>query len=111
MVTHPAEYPWSSYRHNALGENNELLTPHETYLGLSQTKGSRQEAYRTLFEAHIPPATVEQIREMTNKAWVLGSEHFKARIRAQIDRPTEPKSRGGDRRSRKYQKTKQTNRV
>lgn len=28
MVKHPAEYPWSSYRHNALGQLNNLIKPH-----------------------------------------------------------------------------------
>ncbi len=26
MVSHPAEYPWSSYRMNALGEHDNMLT-------------------------------------------------------------------------------------
>ncbi|HHT0594482.1 TPA: transposase, partial [Legionella anisa] len=28
MVRHPSEYPWSSYRYNALGELDSLVTPH-----------------------------------------------------------------------------------
>lgn len=31
MVDHPAEYPWSSYRYNALGEANPLIVPHDLY--------------------------------------------------------------------------------
>ncbi len=32
MVKHPAEYPWSSYRYNALMERNELIIiPHALY--------------------------------------------------------------------------------
>ena len=29
MVKHPGEYPWSSYRCNALGEPDELVSAHE----------------------------------------------------------------------------------
>jgi putative transposase len=28
MVDHASEYPWSSYRYNAVGLNIELVTPH-----------------------------------------------------------------------------------
>ena len=31
MVADPSEYPWSSYCHNALGQANELVTPHLEY--------------------------------------------------------------------------------
>ena len=111
MVAHPGEYPWSSYRSNALGVENELLVPHETYQSLGQTEQARQGAYRALFDTHIPPAAIEQIREMTNKAWVLGSEQYKSRVRRQLDRATGPKDRGGDRRSKNYQHMKKINRV
>ena len=28
MVAGPADYPWSSYRFNALGQTDDLVTPH-----------------------------------------------------------------------------------
>ena len=31
MVAHPTEYPWPSYCHNALGQADELVTPHLEY--------------------------------------------------------------------------------
>jgi putative transposase len=34
MVTHPAEYRWSSYRANAQSEFSDLITPHAQYLSL-----------------------------------------------------------------------------
>ena len=36
MVEHPSEYPWSSYRHNALGEPNGLLTAQREYRRLGR---------------------------------------------------------------------------
>lgn len=33
MVDDPAQYRWSSYRANGLGQPDDLLTPHAVYLG------------------------------------------------------------------------------
>ncbi len=90
MVNHPAEYPWSSYRYNALGDADgfatEMLNPHRLYQIMGNTPAERQSAYRALFDSQIPNAKVEEIREMTNKAWVLGGERFKAEIEGILNR-------------------------
>ena len=49
-VLHPADYPWSSYACNALGEDTGLLTPHRPYLLLGDNPESRRSRYRQLFE-------------------------------------------------------------
>jgi putative transposase len=102
MVGHPGEYPWSSYRHNALGEENNLIVHHPLYQTLDKTNELRQKAYRTLFRARIPIRTLEEIRAATNKAWVLGSDHFKDKIESKLNRPARPSQKGGDRKSAAY---------
>lgn len=104
MVGHPAEYPWSSYRGNALGENDALLTPHPLFLALGGSVDARQAAYRTLFEAHVDEKTLEEVRASINKAWVLGSEHFRGEIATQLNRRASPLPKGGDRKSGKQRK-------
>ena len=42
MVAHLAEYRWSSYRGNAQGEANSLLTPHPLYRSLGSDGDARQ---------------------------------------------------------------------
>jgi len=49
-------------------------------MSLSNTNKNRQSVYSGLFEQHIESRTIEDIRAATNKAWVLGSEYFKAQI-------------------------------
>ena len=105
MVEHPSEYPWSSYHYNALGEENEFLTPHTLYRRLGRNKIERQKAYRQLFRHRIPEKTLEEIREATNKAWVLGKGHFREKVEKLMDRQSSPKPRGGDRKSEAYRKT------
>lgn len=50
IVIRPGDYVWSSYRSNALGEKNPLLTPHTTYLALGRQIARRRVSYRKLFE-------------------------------------------------------------
>src|SRR6185312_13463069 len=50
MVADPADYPWSSYRANALGEADPVITPHVRYLSLGQTGIERRIRYLKLFE-------------------------------------------------------------
>ena len=50
LVSDPGDYRWSSFRANALGETDAVLTPHPLYLGLGATAAARQQAYRSLFE-------------------------------------------------------------
>jgi putative transposase len=48
MVQAPGEYRWSSYRANALAEEDPLVSPHQEYLSLGSTSTERSEAYRVL---------------------------------------------------------------
>ena len=45
MVSHPAEYQWSSYRANSQEEENDILTPHEEYLRLGKNPRERAWSY------------------------------------------------------------------
>jgi putative transposase len=103
-VNHPSKYPWSSYSFNALGMENQLITPHQEYKRLGRTDAERQSAYRQLFRSRIPQMTLAEIREATNKAWVIGSDKFKSRIARKIDRPVQSRGHGGDRKSKAYKK-------
>ena len=102
MVNHPSDYFWSSYHFNALGKPDELMSPHIEYLRLGKAEDARQAAYRQLFKHHIAESSMDEIREATNKAWVLGNDRFKQRIQKQLERRVEPNARGGDRKSEKF---------
>jgi putative transposase len=99
MVSHAAEYPWSSYQGNALSRPIQLLAPHPLYRRLGRTDEERRDAYRALFRGRMPERALAAIREATNKAWVLGDDRFKAQIEARTGRRSVPLGRGGDRKS------------
>ena len=76
MVNHPRDYPWSSYRINAEGKKDELITAHEEYLRLDRETSNRRKVYRDLFKAHIDADIDNQIRSATNGNYVLGNQRF-----------------------------------
>ena len=94
LVKHPKAYPWSSYRCNALGEKNLLLTPHKLYRRLGRNSAARQTAYRRLFRARIPKADIDAIREATNKGWALGDDEFREWLQRFTDRRVKPLPKG-----------------
>ncbi|OOZ41615.1 transposase [Solemya pervernicosa gill symbiont] len=106
MVSHPGEYPWSSYAANALGKHDKLLTPHKLYLGLGDSAVKRESAYRQLFSTHLDEKTLEEIRQSTQKGWALGSEHFVMEVERLLERRVQPLARGGDHRSQAYKDRK-----
>ena len=71
MVVRPADYRWSSYRCNALGDRDALVSPHVLYERLGRTVKERCRASRALFERPTEEQAMIAIREATNKAWVL----------------------------------------
>lgn len=51
LVRHPADFRGSSYRANALGEPDALVTPHAAYFALGRDAEERRAAYRASFRS------------------------------------------------------------
>lgn len=103
MVAHPAEYRWSSYRANAQGEVDALVTPHPLYDALSLDAANRQAAYRELFRHELEPGLVDEIRRATNGNFALGDERFAAQISSVLGRRAMPGKSGRPRKELKRQ--------
>ena len=86
IVTDPRDYRWSSYRANALGTRDPIVSPHAEYGALGADELIRREAYRALFKDAVAEATLEAIRDATNKGWALGRERFHETIRRLLHR-------------------------
>ncbi len=102
MAADPADYPWSSYRFNALEQTDSLVAPHVELQRLGNDDSERQAAYRALFNQALSEPQINAIRDATNKAWALGDSRFKAKIQLQLARRVEPAARGGDRKSAQF---------
>jgi putative transposase len=68
ITRNPADYEWSSFHHNALGQASLLLTPHEVWWQLGQDKATQRRAYFRLFEARETFADDELIRVAWRKS-------------------------------------------
>ena len=80
MVDKPENYPWSSYRANALGEPDPLLTLHGLYMGLGANLADCQNAYRSLFLSHLDSAMLRDVRSCLQTGTPLGNDRFRAQI-------------------------------
>jgi len=76
MVSDPGQYPWSSYRHNGLGQTDERLTPHAEYLALGRTDHDRQTLYRSLFRTELDEAALADIRLALSQGQPFGNNRF-----------------------------------
>ena len=94
MVARPEDHAWSSYRGNALGRADPLVSPHALYLALSADPESRQAAYRALFAQGLGDDLLATLRDSVQRGWVPGSDRFRAEIAAALGRRVEPPRRG-----------------
>ncbi|MBW2545145.1 MAG: transposase, partial [Deltaproteobacteria bacterium] len=94
MVGRPSEYQWSSYRRNALGQEDVLVQPHFIYQELGRTESDRENDYAQLFDSLLSEGDICMIREATNKSWVLGNDRFREKIEMLSGRRASPRPRG-----------------
>ncbi len=80
MVRAAKDFRWSSYRWNALGRADPVITPHALYLGLHRNEGKRREAYRALFRSHTDPEEQSRIHRLSEMGMPLGNDRFQARL-------------------------------
>lgn len=93
----PDEYLWSSYRANALGHEDALVTPHGLYVALGSDPTAQRLAYRGLFRPVVDDASVAAIRDATHGGWLL-SKRGSSCVERRLNRRERPRSRGGSRR-------------
>jgi putative transposase len=80
MVKSPSAYRYSSYRANASGQADDLITPHSVYSALGRGPAARQEAYRNLFREDLERETLADIRNAWHTGTPLGSGQFVKKI-------------------------------
>lgn len=102
MVKAIEDYRWSSYHHNALGVENELITLHSLYKRLAQVKEARQLAYKQLFSGRLNVKTIKLFNESAERGDVLGGKSYHNRIKSLIGRVTVKGRHGGDRKSESF---------
>lgn len=85
IVAVPDQYPWSSYRVNALGRADELITPRVEWLDLGACMAERCQRYRRLFDAESISDDLELFRSSVRKGLPAGTQRFRNEIGAKLN--------------------------
>ncbi len=94
IVRSPGSFKWSSYRANAQGRDDPLVTFHPVYNALASGAAARRAAYRELFRERL---TSEQVNDIT-AAWQtgtpLGGKKFLDKVERKLKQPVGYARRG-----------------
>lgn len=102
IVDSPAAYRWSSFRGNALGRSDPVVTPHPAYRALGGNEGERRAAYSRMFDAPLDADVLEAIRRAAKTGAVLGTAACRIRLEAMLKRKLTRLPHGGARRRRAF---------
>jgi putative transposase len=80
IVSHPAEYPWSSFRANAMGYACAFLSPHAAMRALHADPVERLVAYRALFDSPQRESQIDVFRSAIKCGLAAGSPDFIERV-------------------------------
>lgn len=79
VVRSPKDWPWSSFRHYAYGEENDLITDTPQYMALGNTPVARRKAYLHLFAGRfLELLLLRRSRELV-EAHFIGEDDWKAK--------------------------------
>lgn len=99
LVFAPETYRWSSFRSNALGEADPIVTRHRLFTALGTSPEQRRSAYRALFDEALDASVIEAIRHASHAGTVLGSTQTREALERALRRSLTRSTHGGARRS------------
>lgn len=80
----PGPYKWSSYKFNAQGKKNVLVTPQAAYNTLASNDKKRQQQYTALAKAGISDEVISDIHDAWQTGTPLGSEKFRKMVERRL---------------------------
>jgi putative transposase len=86
MSADPSKYRWSSFRCNAYGAVDSLVTPHDLYGALGGEPAVRQRAYRAMFEQSLEPELIDDIRRATKSGATIGVTPHRVKLATALQR-------------------------
>ncbi len=100
MARSPAHYRWSSYRCNAQGKANDLITAHPVYLALGRSLAVRLAAYKALFKRHLDLAALNEISAAWQTGTPLGNDDFREKVEKKLGQKVGQARRGRPRKAK-----------
>jgi putative transposase len=84
-VTHPGDYPWSSYQQYGNGRKIRCLSPHPLFLALAKTPHKRQQKYRELILQGLRETELHSIRRCLQHNYPLGNQGFLTEVESALE--------------------------
>ncbi|MFQ5847098.1 MAG: transposase [Candidatus Methylomirabilales bacterium] len=94
LVEAPEDYPWSSYRVRAFGDESRLVDLDPLYEGLGSTALRRQQRYREWMMRTGLETEQQTFRQGVQRGTVVGSDTFGAKVAGIIGQPVTRRNRG-----------------
>ena len=86
IAASPADYPWSSYRHNTGQRPDRLIAPHPLFWELGNTPFAREQAYSELVTAGLSSQQQQALTEATLRGWALGEADYVTELQRRTER-------------------------
>jgi putative transposase len=86
MVSHPRDFPWSSYAHYTGQRIDKLVTPPALYWDLGNTPFAREAAYFELVQSGISTVQQSALTDSALSGWALGDADFVADLQKKTER-------------------------
>jgi len=86
IVRRPADYRWSSYRHNTRSASEYPISAHPEWLAMGASPSSRRRRYAQLVYQRLHDDQIERIRYGTRKGLPTGSSRFRKEIETMLNR-------------------------
>ena len=81
----PSTFRWSSFRCNALGDPDELITPHRLYSALAASPAAQRLAYRGMFDESLHADVIDEIRRSTKAGRSIGDPMHRSTLAGLLD--------------------------
>ena len=105
MVADPADYRWSSYRSDALGDPDPIWTPPPLYCELRTDRRSRCDTDRELFREALAEAPLADLRMALHQDQPIRNERFYGQIEAMTGQKRQLRKRGQPRKPKEEDST------
>lgn len=86
IVQDPGLYPWSSYRCNAEGARDDLVTPHPIFQAIGLCDEEIYQRYRDLIREALPEDQLAILRDATNHNYACGTDRFLESMKESLGR-------------------------
>jgi putative transposase len=85
LVDEPSDFHWSSFNCNALGDPDDLITPHRLYFALGARPAEQRLAYRGMFDEILHADVIDEIRRSTKAGRSIGDPMHRSSLVGLLD--------------------------